>query len=475
MASPMETSAISQDQLAQLVNQAPVAMCVVAAPSLRIMVANQQFLSLAGFPSGSVALVGELPRDQPTGGLIAKLLPAWRDVVDTGAAFSKDEISIMDDGRQRLIDVTAVAVKRRDGSVWAIMTTLVDVTERRRVEAEVREERRLAEEEYGREARIAARFQSALLPRGRIILPGYAVAHTYRPALSEAAVGGDFYNFLAIDEHRIAIVIGDVGGKGLEAAVVAARVQHSLIALALNGRRDPGKVLEGARRVVTVLEEPEQLVTVFFGILDLETGHLRYASAGHDPALVWQDAAGRVKPLLSDGPAIIGIMVGSYRAHGADLSRGDVLLLYTDGLPEAHPRRCKELLGMERVVGLLAECHDQEPAMIIETMYQAAVRHSEGYLRDDIAMIVVRRLRLDEAPSETAFVGPPQMQRRLDPRAGEDQAARKRGTRRAKAQRMPDFGDDGWQGMLCVETGIARPPRTLAPGEGWVRAMDSRE
>ncbi len=264
--------------------------------------------------------------------------------------------------------------------------------ENARLYQETRDAQRRTGESLERERRIAERFQSALLPRPDARIRGYTVAHAYRPALLEADVGGDFANVFAIDDRRMGLVMGDVGGKGLEAAVIGARVQQSIVALAVNGRRSPGAVLDEVRGVISA-EEREELVTVFFAILERRTGRLQYAGAGHEPALLWDSRRGVVRELRSTGTAMCWVATGAYETGETHVESGDMLLLFTDGLPDARPGRSPAIFGTDRIEHLLAENHGQSPNVLIERLYQAAVSHSQGQLRDDIAVLALRRER----------------------------------------------------------------------------------
>jgi serine phosphatase RsbU (regulator of sigma subunit) len=253
---------------------------------------------------------------------------------------------------------------------------------RRRAQAQL-------ESAYRREREIARRFQSSLWPRGPLQLPGYRAAFWYRPALAEADVGGDFFNLFDIDARRAGLVIGDVGGKGLQAAVTAAWFQHALTALALRRGATPASVLDDLIKLFVPLDL-DCLVTVFFGILDKSSGSLVYASAGHEPALLWRSRTCTSEWLASGQPALISVPVEPYHDHAVVLEEQDLLLLYTDGLPEAGQR--DRMLGEDALPELLAGCHHEPPEEILCQLCQAAQRHGTTGLLDDIAMVALRRL-----------------------------------------------------------------------------------
>lgn len=251
---------------------------------------------------------------------------------------------------------------------------------------------------YRREREIAKRFQSSLWPQRSLDLDDYQAAFFYRPALAEADVGGDFFNLFELGDGRLGLVIGDVGGKGLQAAVTAAWFQHALTALSLREGVTPASVLNEVQRLFTPLEL-ECIVTVFFAILERTTGRLVYASGGHEPGLI-RRCTGEFEWLACGQPPLIGFITEPYRDHTLIVQPQDLLLLYTDGLPEAGRREA--MLGEQALPGLLAECDQLQPEEILRHLCRAAQRHAAGLLHDDIAMLAL--LRLSDKQSQSASV-----------------------------------------------------------------------
>jgi sigma-B regulation protein RsbU (phosphoserine phosphatase) len=315
----------------------------------------------------------------------------------------------MASGDHHVIDLSLSAAPLPDASGRAsgILIMAEDITERKRVLEALHAAQEETRRALGRERRIAERFQAALLPDQYAAVPGYAIAHTYRPALIEADVGGDFYNIFPMDDRYLCLVIGDVGGKGLDAAVVGARMQHGISALALHEKGHPDVILDGIRQTFTAVGEPDRLATLFLAILDRETGRLDYASAGHEPALVWRARERRVEQLTSHDSALISMTTAPYHCHEAVLTPGDILVLYTDGLVDPHRPGDPDLFGVERVAATLAAHHAEGPPAILNTLYDAAAAHSAGNLRDDIALIAIHRLEDPALPGEYVFVTPP--------------------------------------------------------------------
>ena len=141
-------------------------------------------------------------------------------------------------------------------------------------QAQVRERERMEQE-----LRTAQAIQHAFLPKAMPTLPGWQLTPYYQPARE---VGGDFYDFLAFADGRLGIVIGDVSGKGVPAALVMATV-HTMLRTAVQGMRAPGEILARVNNLLAAEIPAGMFVTCFFAVLDPTSGQLCYANAGHEP------------------------------------------------------------------------------------------------------------------------------------------------------------------------------------------------
>ncbi len=181
------------------------------------------------------------------------------------------------------------------------------------------------------ELAIAQRIQLSILPPALVASGGRARLHGRMVAAKE--VGGDFFDFFALDDRRIAVVIGDVSGKGIPAAFFMTMCRTVVRALA--PRHDsPGACLEDVNEALVASNPEEFFVTLFYAVLTPTEGTLRYANAGHNPPI--HVHGGRAEALGVSGDPPIGILDGlSFRDHALTLSPGDGLVLYTDGVTEA--------------------------------------------------------------------------------------------------------------------------------------------
>jgi len=239
------------------------------------------------------------------------------------------------------------------------------------------------------ELHVARRIQHALLPRDLPELEGWEIAHYYKPARE---VGGDFFNFLRLEDGRVGFVIGDVSGKGIAAAMVMANTQSVLRAIAQRGGNTPEQVLTEANEVLCAYMPPTNMfVTCFYAILDPEKGWLRYANAGHDLPYMWHPSEGVSELRVRGMP--LGLMPGmDYEEKETTLKDGDSILFYSDGLVEAHDPR-GEMFGFPRL-GKLISVHGAGSGkemvdFLLGELYTFTGPNWEQ--EDDITLLTLRR------------------------------------------------------------------------------------
>jgi serine phosphatase RsbU (regulator of sigma subunit) len=238
---------------------------------------------------------------------------------------------------------------------------------------------------YERERRIADTLQEAILaPLPHV--DGLESANLYRPASSTANVGGDFYDMFELDDGKVAIVVGDVSGKGIEAARLTSLLRDAIRAYALE-TENPARTLERVNELVRRSSPVDAFATVFLGVLDVNTGWLLYTSAGHPPALV---CTGSQAEFLAETPAsIVGAFSGAKYGFGeAQLEPGEVLVLYTDGVLEA--RAGAELFGEKRLLAAVEAVRDEPLDRMPEALVDKVLEFADGHLRDDTVVMCVR-------------------------------------------------------------------------------------
>jgi serine phosphatase RsbU (regulator of sigma subunit)/ketosteroid isomerase-like protein len=240
-------------------------------------------------------------------------------------------------------------------------------------------------EHIEQELQVARSIQQASLPKEVPQLEGWRITPIYQPARE---VGGDFYDFLELDDGRLGIVVGDATGHGVPAALVMASARSMLRAVA-QASNSPGDALRRVNDPLATEIPPNMFVTCFYCILDPKSGRLSYANAGHDLPYVWHGGAS--EELMARGMPL-GLMPGMhYEQKEIVLQKGESALLYTDGLVEAHnPQR--EMFGFPRLQTLVSEHAEEErslEATLLEELYSFV---GEGWEQeDDITLLTLRR------------------------------------------------------------------------------------
>ena len=241
---------------------------------------------------------------------------------------------------------------------------------------------------YAELARVARTLQRSLLPEALPEVGGVQLACAYHPAGEGAEVGGDFYDVFEVPSGCW-LVVGDVCGKGTEAAAVTALVRHSIRALALH-RDSPAEVLRSVNETMLSHELSWRFATAVLARLELDRdgrGRATIASAGHPPPVLL-GPEGRAG-LVDVSGAMLGVL-GEARSHDvtAILERGAGLVLYTDGLTDAGAPR--GAIGAEELCESLSRGGAAEPAVLVRRLEELAGARSGGHLRDDIAILAAR-------------------------------------------------------------------------------------
>ncbi len=259
-----------------------------------------------------------------------------------------------------------------------------------RVAQLVRQQQQEAQERerIEQELKVARLIQQTLLPKTLPELPGYDVAAYYQPARE---VGGDFYDFLDLEDGRMGFVVGDVTDKGVPAAIVMATTRTMLRAAAQR-LFSPGEVLKRVNDVLVTDIPPNMFVTCLYAILDPESGRLVYANAGHD--LPYRRRAGRnegAEELRATGMPL-GLLPGmAYEEKQIVLEKGESVLFYSDGLVEAHDPR-HDMFGFPRLQGLVGAHRSGGSSLVGFLLSELARFTGEGWEQeDDITLVTLER------------------------------------------------------------------------------------
>jgi sigma-B regulation protein RsbU (phosphoserine phosphatase) len=242
------------------------------------------------------------------------------------------------------------------------------------------------------ELNTATRIQQAILPRDFPPFPGISEFDLYAEMIPAREVGGDFYDFFLLDEERLSLVIGDVSGKGVPAAIFMAATRTLLKSIALTGL-SAGKCLQQVNRLLSLENSSFMFVTLFYGILNIRTGYLEYGNAGHNPPYLVSGSGG-AEALKSPRGIAAGIDEDAvYTTETAQLASGDGLFLFTDGITEAFNSN-NEMYSEKRLRGCLQMANGSSPKEVIRMVVDDVREFAAGVPQsDDLTMLAVKYRR----------------------------------------------------------------------------------
>ena len=247
----------------------------------------------------------------------------------------------------------------------------------------------LEKERLGAELALATRIQANALPNEFPPFPDRSEFDIYASMTPAKEVGGDLYDFFLIDDDHLCLAIGDVSGKGVPAALFM-MVAMTLIRHTARTEKSPSKILEQVNREICARNPEEMFVTVWLGVLEISTGILTAANAGHEyPALKAPD--GEFELVKDKHGFVIGGMENTrYREYTLQLQPGSMLFVYTDGVAEATDS-AETLFGTERMLTALRSINDPKPEEVISTVgtaVQTFVGSAPQF--DDLTMLCIQ-------------------------------------------------------------------------------------
>jgi serine phosphatase RsbU (regulator of sigma subunit)/anti-sigma regulatory factor (Ser/Thr protein kinase) len=250
-----------------------------------------------------------------------------------------------------------------------------------------------------RELQLAQEIQNALLPKQVPTLEGFDIDAAYRAALE---VGGDYYDFFEVDEHAIGIVVADVSGKGIGSSMVMTMIRTSM-RLEARGNKRASFVLDKVNRIAVDDVKKGMYVTMFYVILDAKKRMVNYASAGHNPMIIYRSSSKTVS-FLNPGGIAVGIDLGDpdefkkrITSEKLKLKKGDLLFIYTDGITEAMNEK-REQYGEGRLIEFIRQFAHLPTREFKTKLNEDLTTFTKGYPQtDDITFVVIK---LEMSPAE---------------------------------------------------------------------------
>lgn len=382
--------ALRVDDPQALYEQAPCGYLTLG-PTGLVLKANQTFLTWTGYAAGD--LVGK----------------AWvTDILTVGSRIYfethvRPMLHVEKQVRELALDLkradattlpvllNAVMEHDEHGALRLVRLALFEATERRRYEQELLAQMRRAEESEQRLAVVARTLQETLMPPRPPHIPGLDLATSYRPAGQGNEIGGDFYDVFEVGEGAWMVNIGDVAGKGVEAAVVATLARHTLRALAVT-EQSPARMMDHLNQVL--LGHPtERFLTA--AVLRMERSSTNWqvtmALGGHPPALLVPPAGSGPPTTIGHGAHLVGAFdFADYHDEQLDLRPGSTLFLYTDGVTEgSSPAQRGLFYGEDRLSSVLeGQCSSAQS--LVDRVLADVLAFQHGHARDDIAIVAMR-------------------------------------------------------------------------------------
>ncbi len=237
-----------------------------------------------------------------------------------------------------------------------------------------------------KELEIMRNLQQSILPKKFPTLPGISLAGMSLPALE---VGGDFYDYLKVDEKRFGLTIADVAGKGMPSALFMALSRNTIRSFAFSNY-SPEAILECSNKLIYKDSDAGMFVTIFFVLCDIEKKKVTYSNGGHGVQLYYRKSKGKCFRLTTKGVPLGVVDDTEYEENSIKYEQGDFLFLYTDGVIEAFNEKNEEF-GEENLIRIIEKNYNKSPENLIELINFELNWHTKGCKQfDDITMMILK-------------------------------------------------------------------------------------
>lgn len=373
------------DDAEELYDRAPCGY-LTTAPDGTILKVNKTFLAWTGFSREELANKRRLSDLLTAGGRIYHETH-YAPMLQMQGTVREIALDIVTAGGGRLpVLLNSVLERNSAGSPMLVRTAVFDATERREYERELLRAKERAEESERRARLLVQTLQQTLIPPQPPEIPGLEVSAAYRPAGDGDEVGGDFYDVFQIGPGEWVVVVGDVRGKGVEAAVVTALARYTIRAAAVS-QETPSQVLAVLNRVLIGHKTDRFCTAAVVRLRRQEQGWVATVSCGGHPLPLLARPGGAAEAV--GRPALLLGEFEEIHLHDQEvmLGPGETLVLYTDGVTEA--RSEKDFYGEERLEQVVAAGATSAQQMT-ETVLNEVLSFQSGNPRDDIVVVAVR-------------------------------------------------------------------------------------
>lgn len=354
------------------------AILCVQCPMEELSAGRKKYINSVGL---TVVIFSVLACVSVAGFLKHQFVKPVKQIIEEAARFARENTAVDEKSLQDISNITEIqalgaAVEKMEADTLQYMHNLMQVTaERERIDTELS---------------LATRIQANMLPNIFPAFPDRTEFDIHASMTPAKEVGGDFYDFFLIDEDHLGLVMADVSGKGIPAALFMMMAKILLYNYAMMGGT-PHEVLERLNSTICKNNDDSMFVTVWFGIYTISTGEVTAANAGHEYPVIKRGETG-FEVMKDRHGFVIGGMSGlKYRDYSFRLEPGDMLFLYTDGVPEATDG-AGEMFGMERLLKTLnGACEDSAKALLQTVHKDVEAFVGEAPQFDDLTMLAIKR------------------------------------------------------------------------------------
>ena len=252
------------------------------------------------------------------------------------------------------------------------------------------QEAKIHHQQLEQELQIAKKIQKSLLPR---VLPDIKGIEMGARVIPAKEVGGDYYNIQSFGEDKLGVWIGDCSGKSIPAALLISMLKYALYAFISKHDlcSNPERLMAKLNELICKDINPEYFITFFYAYIDLAEGKVRFTNAGHEPPIYFSRERRRCKVLNTDG-IILGVTNEiPYEQKVKDISEGDILVFYTDGVTESRDTEGNQF-GLARLKAMVAKNADLSAKDLTDRLINYVLNHSQMKFFDDITLVVVKFL-----------------------------------------------------------------------------------
>lgn len=377
--------ALLDDDAEQLYDRAPCGY-LSTAPDGTILKVNQTFLTLTGYDRGQLIAQVRFVQLLSAGGRIYHETHYAPMLSMHGEAHEIALDIVCADGSRLPVLVNSVLERDAHGAPLIVRTAVFDARLRREYERELLRAKQRAEQSEAHASALAHTLQQTLIPPTPPAIPNLDVAAAYRPAGDGSEVGGDFYDIFQIGAGDWVVAIGDVCGKGVNAAVVTALVRHTLRAATVQ-HAEPSKALRTLNDALRQHQTDRFCTVALLRLRQADGEWIGTVSCAGHPLPLFRQSDGTLRAVGQPG-ALLGV-VDEAPLHDVQIKLlpGDTLLLYTDGITEA--RNGKEFYGEERLAVAATQSYGSAEALA-SAVVSEALEFQAGRPRDDIAVVAIR-------------------------------------------------------------------------------------